>query len=216
MIFNEARLKSLLNKYSKRKLTPYLFSYIIDKIRLLFSTVITLVLCRWWYIETGNNCKFYGIPLIRCHPTGSIRIGDNCSFRSSQWSNTIGLNRKCFLSAEKESNIKIGKNCGFSGTIIAASTSITIGDRVLCGANTTIFDTDRHPVDFIARHNCEKADGSPIVLDDDVWLGMNVVVQKGVHIGKGTVVAANSIVTCSLPEDVVVAGQPAKVLKKLY
>ncbi|WP_454734012.1 MULTISPECIES: DapH/DapD/GlmU-related protein [Cupriavidus] len=56
---------------------------------------------------------------------------------------------------------------------------------------------------------------SPVKIDDDVWLGMNVIVLKGVHIGKGVVVAANSVVATSLPDHVLAGGSPAKIIRKL-
>jgi acetyltransferase-like isoleucine patch superfamily enzyme len=58
-------------------------------------------------------------------------------------------------------------------------------------------------------------DTSSIVIEDDVWLGMNVVVLKGCHIGRATVVAANSVVTHSLPAHVLAGGTPARVIKSL-
>lgn len=209
------KIVKFLKRYKIKKNIPYLINFIINQFRSFLSSVITRVLCYWWHIKIGRNCKFYGVPLFHCHPSGTIDIGDNCMFRSSQWSNTIGLNRRCFLSASEGAQISIGNNCGFSSTVIASSESIEIGDRVLCGANVTIFDTDRHPVDHISRKKNEEAKKKAVIIEDDVWLGLNVVVQKGVRIGKGTIVAANSVVTHSLPDYVVAGGHPAKILKKL-
>lgn len=149
------------------------------------------------------------------HPTGNIVIGNNAIFRSAEWSNSIGLNRRCVLSASRNARITIGNDCGFSATVITAADSIMIGDRVLCGANCTITDTDRHPVDPIERANHAQAKSRPVVIEDDVWIGMNVLVLKGCTIGKGTVVAANSVVTRSLPEKILAGGVPARVLKEL-
>jgi len=81
-----------------------------------------------------------------------------------------------------------------------AASGIFIGDRVLCGANVTITDTDWHPVDPRSRQLRECGRALPVRIEDDVWLGMNVTVLKGVTIGAGTAVAANSTVTKSLPQ----------------
>ena len=62
----------------------------------------------------------------------------------------------------------------------------------------------------------ERGGSSAVVVEDDVWLGMNVVVLKGCRIGKGTVVAANSVVTRSLPAGVIAAGVPARVIRELH
>jgi acetyltransferase-like isoleucine patch superfamily enzyme len=145
---------------------------------------------------------------------GHIEIGDNCVFRSAEWANSIGINRHCFISVGKNSTILISDGSGFSGTIINAAKSITIGKDVLCGANCTICDNDRHPLDPLNRKNNLQFENAPIVIEDNVFLGMNSVVLKGVRIGKGTVVAANSIVTNSLPQNVLAGGTPARVIRE--
>jgi acetyltransferase-like isoleucine patch superfamily enzyme len=169
----------------------------------------------WWNIRLGSQSVFYGLPKFRKHPTAAITIAANCTFRSARWSNSIGINRQCFISATRAASIEIGRECGFSGTVIAASKKIRIGDRVLCGANCTICDTDRHPLDKADRARGVVPEALGIDIGDDVFLGMNVVVLKGVRIGSGTVVAANSVVTRSLPSDVLAGGVPAKPIKSL-
>ena len=158
---------------------------------------------------------FCGIPIFRRHPTAHITIGEHSKFNSAEWSNTIGLNRRCVIAASRNATITIGLKCGFSGTVIAAASSITIGDRVMCGGNCTIVDTDRHPIDQVARARNEPPSSKPIIIEDDVFLSMNVVVLKGCSIGKGTVVAANSVVTGSLPPRVIAGGLPARVIRAL-
>jgi len=105
--------------------------------------------------------------------------------------------------------VEIGNECGFSGTVIACEKRIRIGKHVRCGANTLIMDTDWHTGDPRAGDPVE------VYVEDNVWLGTNVVVLKGVSIGKGTVVGANSVVTKSLPANVVAAGQPADIIRHL-
>jgi acetyltransferase-like isoleucine patch superfamily enzyme len=90
---------------------------------------------------------------------------------------------------------------------------ITIGDNVLIGHRCTIF-SDEHvyadPNMLIERQGrCE----APIIIEDDVYLGCNVVILKGVKIGRGAVVGAGSIVTRDVPAMAVVCGAPAKVIK---
>ena len=91
-----------------------------------------------------------------------------------------------------------------SGTIVSAAESIEIGSNVFCGANVTITDTDWH--DYKT---------APVKIGSNVWLGMNVVVLKGVTIGDSTIIGANSVVTKNIPENVIAAGQPAKIVKYL-
>jgi acetyltransferase-like isoleucine patch superfamily enzyme len=180
-----------------------------------FHTVLSYFWARWWGVQLGRQCRFYGMPIFSCHPKGNISIGRGCVFRSAEWSNSIGLNRRTNLSASRDATVKIGEDCGFSGTAIAAARSIVIGNRVQCGANCTICDSDRHPLDHFARAKCLPVEGDPVEIGDDVWLAMNVVVLKGVSVGARTVAAANSVLVKSVPEDVLVAGCPATVIRSL-
>lgn len=202
-------------QYAVRHSVPYLASMALDTGATTLSTVRAQLLAWWWGVRLGSSCTFTGVPLFRKHPTGRISIGQSCTFRSAEWSNSIGINRRCFLSAGRQASVQIGSHCGFSGTIISASTMIDIGDHVLCGANCTICDSDRHPLGADDRRHNTAPRAKPIHIDDDVFLGMNVVVLKGVAIGKRTVVAANSVVIDSLPSDVLAAGIPAKAVRCL-
>ena len=103
--------------------------------------------------------------------------------------------------------IYIGANCGFSATVIGCASKIVFGENVRCGANTLITDTDWHTDDP------RTGPDAPVTIEKNVWLGVNVTMLKGVTIGENTVVAAGSLVTCSLPANVVAGGVPAKVLK---
>jgi len=76
-----------------------------------------------------------------------------------------------------------------------------------------ITDTDWHPADSRAPGDLPVA--IPVVVEDDVWLGLGVVVLKGVTIGQGSVIAAGSVVTRSVPAGVVVGGVPARVLREI-
>jgi len=169
----------------------------------------------FWHIEKGKNIKFYGLTLIKKHYHSNIIIGDNCTFRSSADSNSIGIKQGCFLSTAKQAKLLIGDNCGFSGTVIAASKKIIIGANVICGANTTITDSDRHALDYKERATGNTGECAAVVIYDHVWLGMNAVVLKGVTVGEGAVIGANAVVCKDVPPFSVVAGNPAKVIKML-
>jgi acetyltransferase-like isoleucine patch superfamily enzyme len=163
-------------------------------------------------VKSGKNIRFYGLPVIIRMVNSSISIGNNCSFRSDFSSNLVGVNRKCIITTLRQNaEIKIGNNSGFSGTVIAAAGSIRIGNSVLCGANTTITDYDWHGLEPDKRN--QPAEPKPVVIEDNVWLGLNSVVLKGVTIGKNSVIGANSVVTKDIPANVVAAGNPCKVIR---
>lgn len=166
----------------------------------------------WWGIKFGKNVKFDGRCYFERFPGTKILIGNKCEFRSRKNSNLIGINRPCSLStmtSNYKAIIEIGDNCGFSGCVIGAFKYIKIGNNVLCGANTLITDSDWHSDDY---RSGEPAD---VVIGDNVWLGINVVVLKGVSIGKNSIIGANSVVTKSIPANVVAAGNPCKIIKAL-
>lgn len=170
----------------------------------------------WWRVEMGDGCTFSGMPLFRRLPGSTLRIGDGCEFRSAKWSNAVGVNRPCILSTNGATSVlEIGSRCGFTGTIIGCASHISLGDRVMCGANVTITDCDWHSINWRDRAAGLPGEAIPVVIGDDVWLGMNVTVLKGVEIGSRTVVASGSLVTRSLPPGVIAAGQPARVVRML-
>jgi len=98
----------------------------------------------------------------------------------------------------------------FSGTVIGAFRSIRLGGGIRCGANTLITDSDWHPGDP------RSGDPRPIVIEDNVWLGAGSTVMKGVTIGRNSVIGAGSVVTKDIPADVIAAGNPCRIIRKLH
>ena len=195
---------------------PHLVACFAGLCKSIVHTGTARIAARWWGLKLGTGCTFYGLPLFRRIPGSGISIGRTCEFRSADWSNHVGLNRRCTISTlDRSAQIEIGEDCGFSSTAISAARRVTIGDRVMCGANVAIMDTDWHPTDAEERNAGAAGPSAPVTIEDDVWLGMNVTVLKGVTIGARTVVAAGSVVTRSLPEDALAAGQPARVVRML-
>lgn len=89
---------------------------------------------------------------------------------------------------------------------------VTIGDNVSIAYGVLIQDSDYHTT-FDDNGN-EKPQTLPIVIEDDVWIGANVIILKGVTLGKGCVVAAGSVVTKSVPVNALVGGNPARIIKQ--
>ena len=182
---------------------------IFRKLHFLFGKR-NIVSALWWGVKLGSNVSFDGKCHFKRFPKSKISIGDNCEFLSRPNANLIGIDRPCMVSTlTEEANLEIGNNCGFSGTVIGAFTKIKLGNNVRCGANTLITDSDWHPGD--TRVGASK----PVTIGDNVWLGINGVVLKGVEIGENTVIGANSLVTKSIPANVIAAGNPCKEIAKL-
>lgn len=98
--------------------------------------------------------------------------------------------------------------------VIDCFDSISIGHHVVISERVVLRDSDNHTIkDLEAISSDESAGTAPIVVGDHVWIGMNVIVLKGVTIGEGAVVAAGSVVNKDVQPHCLVAGAPAKVIK---
>lgn len=141
-----------------------------------------------------------------------ITIGDHCHIFGSV---TIAGR----TAGPKPPELHVGRNCGIGWqTTIAVGRTIRLGDNVRISGRAFLAGYPGHPLDAKARAaglpDTEDQVGD-IVLEDDVWLGTGATVSAGVRIGKGTVVAAGSVVTRDLPANVLAGGVPARVIRKL-
>ncbi|MGG5947733.1 galactoside O-acetyltransferase [Salmonella enterica] len=111
-------------------------------------------------------------------------------------------------------NIYIGDNfyANFNLTIVDDYT-VTIGNNVMVAPNVTISVTG-HPVHFSLRMQGEMF-SFPVTIGNNVWIGSQVVINPGVTIGDNSVIGADSVVTKDIPPDVVAAGVPCRVLRKI-
>ena len=112
--------------------------------------------------------------------------------------------------------IKIGSNSLVGEySVIRGQGGVTIGDRVYTSPFTQIIAVN-HVFEDPNRPFVEQGiTAQGIVIEDDVWLGAGAIVTDGVHIGKGAVVAAGAVVTKDVPAHTVVAGVPARLIKKI-
>lgn len=111
-------------------------------------------------------------------------------------------------------NIEIGENFYANyNLVILDCTKVTIGDNVMIGPNVGIY-TAGHPLHFELR-NEEWEFACPITIEDNVWIGGNVVLNPGVTVGRNSVVGSGSVVTKDIPANVVAAGNPCRVIRKI-
>ena len=115
----------------------------------------------------------------------------------------------------KYSKITIGNETIFSNDItIIANEEIWIGTKCLIGDRVTMIDHDAHEINPLTRRN-SAGSSKPIIIGNNVWIGSLVTILKGVSIGNNSIVAANSVVTKDVPDNVIVAGNPAKVIRMI-
>lgn len=150
----------------------------------------------------------------------------------------IGSNSllSCNIIFESEKGlVKIGNRNSIGGSTIICREEIVLEDNIFISWGCTICDHGFHSSNYLERRNdfdqifnnvqnfrnintdknWNSVDSKPIKICSDVWIGMNCTILKGVTIGKGAVIGANSVVTKDVPEFTVVAGNPAKVIKAL-
>jgi len=114
-------------------------------------------------------------------------------------------------------NIRLGKNVYIEfGCTILDSCAVTIKARTILSPNVSIYSAT-HPIDPRKRNGPRGPEmAKPVLIEEDCWLGGNVIVLGGITIGKGSVVGAGSVVTRDVPPFTVVAGNPARVIRGIY
>jgi acetyltransferase-like isoleucine patch superfamily enzyme len=172
----------------------------------------------WRYdLDVKKRIRLVGFPVIRNR--GRIVFGEQVSLRSSAHSTAMGVITPVVLNAlTPQALIRIGDNVGISGAVICAKRSVQIGNRVLIGSGAVICDTDFHSLDHeirgTSRDLAEAAD-APVCIGDDCFIGGRAMILKGVTVGARSVVGAGAVVVKNVPSDVVVAGNPARIVKHL-
>ncbi|MDD7388521.1 MAG: sugar O-acetyltransferase [Lachnospiraceae bacterium] len=112
------------------------------------------------------------------------------------------------------SHIEVGKNffANYNCTILDVA-KVTIGDNCLFAPNVSIY-TAGHPVHPATRNTMYEY-GISVSIGDNVWVGGNVVICPGVHIGNNAVIGAGSVVTKDIPDNVIAAGNPCRVIREI-
>ena len=171
----------------------------------------------------GNNVKFKkvsssGVPYIMVARGGKMTIGDNFKMNNGIKGNPIGCYSRCTFFVDKDAELIIGNNVGISQTAIICHKKITIGDDVKIGGGVKIYDTDFHSLDPLIRTSKEDTNYkilAPVIIKDRAFIGAYSIILKGVTIGKNSIIGAGSVVTKSVPENQIWAGNPAKFIREI-
>ena len=164
-----------------------------------------------FYCESAQIFRF-----LRSKNPHAIVFGKHCSCYAG-----------CSFSVSQDGRCTVGDFTLLNGALVMAEERIEIGSHCLISWNVGIADSDFHPLDpaqrlidsqalapyFKDRPPRPKLKTAPVIISDNVWIGMNATILKGVTIGENSVVAAGSVVTKCVPANVVVAGNPAVVVK---
>ncbi len=152
--------------------------------------------------EVGSRVRTMGAPRIVNY--GVMRIGNDVRIASY----VVPVE----LAAGEGGELLIGNGVHINyGVSIGATKSVHIGDRVRIGPYARIVDSDFHDI----YNRALPGQPSPVVISNDVWVGMNAVILPGVHVGRAAVIGTGAVVTKDVPDFAVVGGVPAKVLRML-
>jgi len=165
-----------------------------------------VALYKLWY---GKRLSFGKNTLInhkfKLRGRGKIIIGDNCNLWAHEEANTF------FLYSDR-AEIKIGEGSQLNGITIHCLEKVIIGNNCLAGS-AIIMDTDFHAFNDPTHILYTNPKSKPVTVGNGVWLCGQCVLLKGSNVGNDSVVGFRAVVTKSFPADVVIAGNPAGIVK---
>ncbi len=183
----------------------------------LLSRCFRLSLSLRRNLTIGKHLNITGIPLLDIRQGAQLILDDQVMLNSRNRGYHANMLGPVKLFADRPGAlIRVGQGTRIYGACIHAAEKIEIGHRCLIAANCQIMDSNGHRLMFDdpARRIHSEGPAQPVIIEDDVWLGLNCIVLPGVTIGRGSVIAANSVVTKDIPPMVIAAGNPATVQKR--
>lgn len=169
-------------------------------------------------VKGARDFSTGGVPIINVNLKGRFIIGANLRLNNGKYFNMIGRQQPCYFIVGKNAELTIGDNVGLSSTAIVCWERIHIGNNVKIGGGVVIYDTDFHSLNADDRgkviEDLNRIKTAPVYVDDHAFIGSHCIILKGVHIGKYSIIGAGSVVTKSVPENEIWAGNPAKFIRK--
>ena len=190
-----------------------LFILIVSKTNALLSKIYT-VICKYKSgLSVGKNTKiFFRSQLF--FRGGVIEIGKNVLIGRSRYGYHASMPFYTTLFVESGGKVTIGNNTRVNGAYIHARNSISIGNNCLFASGINLLDCNGHETYSIDRTKGTDT-AEPIVLGNNVWVGINSTILKGTKIGDNCIVAAGSVVKGNFPANVIIQGNPAKIVKEI-
>lgn len=186
---------------------------------MLLLKSIALYLC---YIKAKvryrSQIKFNGFCVFYAHKGSFINIlGNNIVVNNTTISNLVGISHCSVISCRDGGVINISEGVGISGSTIYALSNISLGKNVIIGSGCKIIDNDFHSLAPEKRINQKDCDikRAPISIGENSFIGMNSIILKGTTIGCNCIVGAGSVVHGTFPDNVIIAGNPAKIIKPI-
>lgn len=183
------------------------------------------IVLKCMHIKYGKDLLLKGMPVIFNKKGAQISLGDNVTVKSSFLSNLVGLySRTIIVTRAPGAKIEIGNNVGISGATIYARKGIYIGDNTAIGGNCKILDNDFHPIETEERlmllRRKDGGDATDLIPSKEIhigrncFIGCNTIILKGTVLGDNCVVGAGAVVSGKFDDNCVIAGNPAKVIRR--
>lgn len=192
--------KERVDRFRKKNPGKSTFQFLV----ILINGIGRIFMAKWHLrkcTSVGKLASVKGKPIIV--NLGEMILGDEVRV----WSK---IERTKLYTGEK-GKLTIGKNSRLNGVHIDACELVQIGENVRIAPYTIILDSDFHDI----KDHFSTGAVKPIIIEDNVWIATRSTILKGVRIGKGSVIAAGSVVTKDVPPNCVAAGVPARVIKRL-
>lgn len=167
-------------------------------------------------VDYKRDLKMVGWPFVFRFSDSEIHIGQDCKINSSFFSNLLGLYQRTIIIA-RGGKIEIGDHVGISGSTLYCRKHIVIGNHTIIGANCKIMDNDMHSLD-VEERNADIFTNLPcrdVIIGDNVFIGCNSIILKGTQVGNNCVIGAGSVVSGKYPDNVIIAGNPARIIKQI-
>ena len=212
-----------INKFASKGNAILIFPFFFAACRRIlsraYSTCIARLKLYFFNAQVGNSLSVQGRFIIKSDQGKSISIADHVTFISSHDANMVGLSSPVLLQTLNKGKISIGAHSGFSSVVLSSRHSIQIGEHVKMGGNVRVYDHDYHSLDFRKRRNSNEdgmhCSSAPVIIGNDVFIGTNSLILKGVEIGDRSIIGTGSVVTKSVPTSEIWAGNPAVFLRKI-
>lgn len=185
--------------------------------RFFLQKIFVWMLARKRNVSVQEKLKIVGFPLVDIHKEGRLIIGSGVRLNSRNPGYFLNLLAPVKLVVDRPGGeIIIGDNSRIHGSCIHASQSVRVGNNCLIAANCQIMDGSGHDLSFDDVENRIHTTGGakPVKIEDNVWIGVNSIILPGVTIGYGSVIAAGSVVTKSIPPMCLAGGNPATVIRE--
>jgi len=185
----------------------------LTRLNRFFSTLRSRLSLAWQGAEVGPGFRTSGPCHFKLRQAGSIRMGRNVTWEAYFRRVRVGLSGPVILETLGDGVIEVGNDSGGSAVVLSARTRIQIGNHVRLGGNVRIFDHDFHSHDPEKRRGAEdfgNVKTAPVIIGDDVYIGTNALILKGVTLGDRAIIGAGAVVTRDVPAGEIWVGNPAR------